>query len=241
MKTYNNLCFIAAKGTSTRLAFKNIRKLNGKELIYYPIQSALDSKLFKKKNVIISTDSKKIKSIAQKYGANVPYLRDEKLSNDPYGVSDVALDFFNRFPNYITEFDHIFFLFPTCPLANKNDITAAYKIFLNNNFEFLMSVTETHHNAYRSSVINNSELMPLFENSIRERSQALARTYRINGAIVICKIDSFLKEKTYFGNKIGVYTMPKERSVDIDSEFDFKFAEFLINNRDSINEKNNIS
>jgi len=231
MKTYNNLCFIAAKGTSTRLPFKNIRKLNGKELIYYPIQSALDSKLFKKENVIISTDSKKIKSIAQKYGANVPYLRDEKLSNDLYGVSDVALDFFNRFPNYITEFDHIFFLFPTCPLANKNDITAAYKIFLNNNFEFLMSVTQTDHNSFRSIVIENSELVPLFKYNIKQKTQELAPTFRINGAMVICKIKAFLENKSYFDDKIGVYIMPRERSVDIDTEYDLKIAEMLLSEK----------
>ena len=72
------ITIILARGGSKGLKNKNLRKLNGKPLIYYPIKAAFKSKYIG--NIIISTDSKKIASVAKKYGAEVPFMRPKKLS-----------------------------------------------------------------------------------------------------------------------------------------------------------------
>ena len=72
-----NLCVIPARSGSLRLKNKNIKIFKKKPLIYYSIKTAIDSKLFDK--VIVSTNSEKIKKIALKYGAEVPFLRKKKI------------------------------------------------------------------------------------------------------------------------------------------------------------------
>ena len=87
---HNNFAvsIIPARGGSKRFPQKNIKLLNGKPLIAYPIEAAKKSKFVKE--VYVSTDCKKIAYIAKKYGAKVPYLRSKKLSND-YVTADLAV------------------------------------------------------------------------------------------------------------------------------------------------------
>jgi CMP-N,N'-diacetyllegionaminic acid synthase len=72
------ITIILARGGSKGLKNKNLKKLNGKPLIYYPINAAKNSKYIG--NIIVSTDSKKIASVAKKFGAVVPFIRPKKLS-----------------------------------------------------------------------------------------------------------------------------------------------------------------
>ena len=71
------ICIIAARNGSKRIKNKNIINFFGKPLISYSIQTALKSKLFEK--VVVSTDSLKIAKIAEKYGAEAPFLRKKKI------------------------------------------------------------------------------------------------------------------------------------------------------------------
>ncbi len=72
------ITIILARGGSKGLKNKNLRKLNGKPLIFYPINAAKKSKYIG--NIIVSTDSEKIASVAKKFGAVVPFIRPKKLS-----------------------------------------------------------------------------------------------------------------------------------------------------------------
>ena len=74
------ICIILARGGSKGLKKKNLRKVNGKPLIYYPIKDALKTNIID--DVIVSTDDKKIAHYAKKYGAHVPFIRPKKLSGD---------------------------------------------------------------------------------------------------------------------------------------------------------------
>ena len=223
-----NFCFIPAKAASTRLKKKNILKINNKEAIYYPIEAARNSQLFNKE-IIVSTESIEIKNIAEKYNASVPYLRDEKLAHDPYGVKDVLLDFLERFEKY-RKFDNAFIIYPTAVLITPEEITKALNVYYKGNFKYLLSVSETEHNAMRSVFVRNKIINPLFTDKILMKSQELETTYRINGSIIIVNIKEFLKTKTFFGSPLGAYIMPKEKSIDIDTEFDYKLAKFILEN-----------
>ena len=74
------ICIILARGGSKGLKKKNLRKVDGKPLIYYPIKDALKTKIID--DIIVSTDDKKIAFFAKKYGAKVPFIRPKKLSGD---------------------------------------------------------------------------------------------------------------------------------------------------------------
>jgi CMP-N-acetylneuraminic acid synthetase len=222
-------CFIPAKAASTRLKKKNILKIKGKEAIYYPLEAAKKSNLFNDE-VIVSTESDEIKLIAEKYGASVPYLRDKKLAVDPYGVKDVLLDFLERFEKY-RKFEDVFITYPTAVLMTEEDIIASFEAYCENNFRCLLSVTETEHNALRSVLVNDKKINPIFEDKILLKSQELEPTYRINGSIIIVNIQEFLKTKTFFGSPLGAYIMPQEKSIDIDTEFDYKLAKYIFENK----------
>ncbi len=230
MTISKSLCFIPAKAASVRLKKKNLLKLNGKELIYYPINNAIESKLFDKKDIILSSESEEIKKVAISHGAHVPYLRGEKLAVDPYGVKDVLLDFFDRFPTY-KSYESTCILLPTAPLMKPVDIQKAYQIFEAGKFDVVMSVSSTDHNALRSIFVRDGKVEPVLPKFINKKSGELEPTYRINGAIIIVRTAAFIKAKSYFMDAWGAYVMPTERSVDIDTEDDYRYAQFLVSQK----------
>jgi len=222
-------CFIPAKAASTRLKKKNILPLDDKALLFYPIHNAQHSELFAAKDVIVSSESEEVQQIARQYGANVPYTRSAYLAKDPYGVVDVVLDFLERFPTY-QAYDACCILLPTSPLMLPKDIKASFEVF-SGGFNSVMSVTPTAHNAYRSVLVKEDHIKAVFPEHIRKKSQELMPTYRINGAVIWIDVKAFLEHKSYFMQPWGAYKMPINRSVDIDNQEDYDYAQFLMQKR----------
>ena len=79
-KNFDVIALVPARGGSKSIKNKNLALVNGKPLIFYAIKSALNSKYVDR--VIVSTDSKKIRSAALKFGAEVPFLRPKNISQD---------------------------------------------------------------------------------------------------------------------------------------------------------------
>ncbi len=221
-----SFCLIPAKAASIRLKGKNLLPINGKEMIYYAIHAAQQSALFGDE-IVVSTESEQIRSVAEKYGAKVPDLRDEALAKDPYEVYHVALDFLENHPDY-QQYPSFCIIMPTAPLVQAGDVVGAYQTFASKGYDSLMSVSETEHNALRSVRIEDDVMKPLFPEYLHKGSRELEKTYQINGAVVWLKTAAFLKHQSYFIEPIGTYIIPRERSVDIDTEMDYLFAKFLL-------------
>lgn len=220
------VCFVPAKGNSSRLPGKNNKDLLGKPMFQYVIEAAKNSNLFGNE-IYLSTDCKKIQSTALELGVNAKDLRPNSLSKDPYGVKDVLMDFLNR-NKFTQEWSTIVLLLPTSPLLVGEDIRKAMKKFLTFKNKTLLSVTETDHNSYRSVEIEDECITPIFPENIPKKTQELPVTYRINGAIIIIDRLHFLKHKDFFSPDTTAYIMPKERSIDVDNSFDFTLAEILL-------------
>ena len=122
-----NICIILARKNSKRIKNKNIKSFCGKPLIYYSINLAKKSKLFER--IIVSTDSLKIKKIAEKYSAEVPFLRNKKLSNDYASTKEVLNDVVDKI-SARHEYN-IFCIYCTAPLLIEKDLINALKIFKN--------------------------------------------------------------------------------------------------------------
>ena len=90
----SSLAIIPARSGSKSIKNKNIKLFNGKPLIAWTIELALESNFDR---VIVTTDSDKIADIAIKYGAEVPFLRGENLASDNIAIEPVMIDvlFFN--------------------------------------------------------------------------------------------------------------------------------------------------
>ena len=133
MKIKKILCIIPARGGSKGLKGKNIQKVDGKPLIFYPIKSAIKSKVCD--NIFVSTDDEKIAQEAIKFGAEVPFLRKKKFSGDLVSTEETlknALEEFEAFKG--TKYDICVFLTCTNIFRKYSFITEAVKNLKSSNF-----------------------------------------------------------------------------------------------------------
>ena len=115
----NNLCIILARGGSKGLKNKNIKNFFGKPLIHYTIKPIIESGMFNK--VIVSTDSEKIKRASLKSGAEVPFLRPAKLSNDNASYKDALRHSLDWVKSNYGVYENVLYAYPTNPLRKAHD------------------------------------------------------------------------------------------------------------------------
>ena len=227
------LAIIPARGGSKRLPRKNILKLNGKPLIEWTIDAGLNSKYID--DLVVSTDDKEIADVSKKAGALVPFLRPDYLSNDEAKSIDVIIHAILYLKEELKKnYDYVVLLQATSPLRDNVDVDNAIKYFFEKKADAVISVCEMEHSPLWSNVLpkDNSMINFLDEKILNKRSQDLETFYRINGAMYICSCSRFINEKRLFlKDNIFAYVMNKEKSIDIDDEFDFKFAEFILRKR----------
>lgn len=229
------LAIIPARGGSKGLPGKNLKLLDDMPLIYYSIKAALDSKLINR--VIVSTDNEEIASIAKNFGAEV-FMRPANLAEDDSMVIDTYLNvvdlIFQQHSKPIVSFVS---LLPTSPLRTSKDVDEAIKIFNDKNANSVISVVEASVPLHwHKQITDNGQLknfLPEFD-TIKNR-QELKKAYVPNGAIYVFKTEVLRLERQYYTNKTYPFIMPKERSADIDDDFDFEWAKYLFkkNNKNS--------
>ena len=226
----STLAIITARSASKGIKDKNIKYLNGKPLMTYTIESALQSHYIDE--LMVSTDSETYADIARTYGAAVPFLRSEKNSTDMAGSLDVIFEVLNRYEKLGCFYDNIILLQPTSPLRTRNNIDSAFKLFYEKGADSVVSVCECE---YSPLLCNSLPIdLNLFgfiksENLVRRQEQE--KYYRLNGAIYISKVSALRAFNSFYGRNSYAYIMSLQESIDIDSEFDFEYAEFLVKRR----------
>lgn len=222
------LAIIPARGGSVGLPGKNIKLLNGKPLIAYTIECALSSSLISR--VIVSTDSKEIADVALKYGAEVPYLRPAELAS---GTAN-AFDAYKHLLNWLKEKEgyetsNCIILQPTSPLRISEDIDNAIKLFEFKKADSVISFTpEDHPISWHKKIDTSGKINEIWAKEKAKNRQEYEQTYYPNGALFIYKTEMIIN-KNQFSENSYAYLMPKERSIDIDTQLDFDFAQFLMN------------
>ena len=233
MMKMNNIAIIPARSGSKGLPNKNIKDLAEKPLLAYSIEAALCSLQFS--TVMVSTDSEEYADIAKTYGADVPFLRSEQASSDKASSWDTVLEVLDKYGSLGQTFDTFCLLQPTSPLRTSDDIIAAYKVFDENRAFSVVSMTELEHPVAWCGILGKRNSIDGFiERSSDKQRQVLETYYRPNGAVYIVSIPEFRKDPFLFREGSFAYIMPKERSIDIDTELDFKYAEFLIQYRNGL-------
>lgn len=222
-----SIAVIPARSGSKGLKDKNIKLLNGKPLIWYSIQAAIQSKCFDE--IMVSTDSEKYAEIARECGASVPFLRSEAMAADRASSWDTVKEVLDNYKKNNIVFDVVMLLQPTSPLRSADDIRNAFSILNDKNADSVVGVCEMEHSPLWSNVLPESGCLDGF---IRTEVNGLSRQelavyYRINGAVYLTKITENLGGNLY-SNTGFAYVMSREKSVDIDTELDFKLAELLM-------------
>jgi len=226
------IAIIPARGGSKSVPRKNIRLLCGKPLIVYTIEAALSSKYIRR--VIVSTEDLEIAEIAKECGAEVT-VRPSKLAQD----DTPSLPVFKHVIKHLEEVDGfspdiIVVLQPTSPLRTVGDIDGAIQKFSETGCDSVVSVCEVDHPPHWMYTLEGDRLKPLIEDGEKiTRRQDAPEVYRINGTVYVTYRDVIMKQNRVLGDDTRAYIMPQDRSIDIDTELDFKLAELLMKERES--------
>jgi CMP-N-acetylneuraminic acid synthetase len=220
------LGLIPAKGGSTRLPRKNILPLRGKPLLQWAGDALRAGNICDR--IVVSTEDEEIANIARDAGFDAPYMRPLSLARDPAGVEQVALHCLETMKSRGELYDILIITLPTSPFVTAMDFKAAYKIFQEQNADFLMSVSLYSHTPFAALKLENGTVSPWFPDYFGRKSQAMPNAYRPNGAIHILNVPAFEKTKSYVSSPLYAYDMPWPRSLDIDTAADFALAEALL-------------
>lgn len=222
------LAIIPARGGSKGIPLKNIQKLADRSLIEYTILAAKKSKEIDK--IIVSTDSSKIAKISQSLGAEVPFLRPKKLSNDSASIFKVinhTLDFLSKTQSY--EPDIISLLQPTSPLRTTKMIDESISILKKSKATCVLTVTKIKTHPYSSFWYNKHYLIPFKSNFQKYfQRQKHPDLYYPTGSIYTFWNETLKKYNSIYGPKIKPMIINGENAIDVDSKFDLFVAEMKI-------------
>lgn len=223
MKT---LALIPARGGSKGIPRKNINMIAGKPLIAWTIEAALASTLLD--GVVVSTDNAEIAEVALRYGAQVPFLRPAELARDETPGVEPVLHALQQLPDY----DAVLLLQPTSPLRSSADIDACLALARGREAVSVVSVSEPDaHPDWMYRMTATQQLEKLLTSKSHTRRQDLPTVLTLNGALYFANADWLRRSRTLLAEETLAYVMPADRSVDIDTPLDWKFAELLLNEK----------
>jgi len=220
-----NICVIPARGGSKRIPRKNIKKFNGKPIIAYSIEAALASSCIDQ--VIVSTDDKEISEVAKEYGAQVPFIRPEKLSTDHIATNPVishAIEWMEAHGNPI---DAVCCLYATAPFVQTDTISDAYENFKNLKADFCIGVTSFPFPIQRALKIDNNKVKMILPEHLNTRSQDLQEAYHDAGQFYWGKKQVFNSDNSILSEIVIAYILPRYLVQDIDTPEDWKRAEIM--------------
>ena len=224
-----NLCSIGMRAGSKGKKNKNLNLLNGKPLMAYAIEQARDTNLFD--HIVVSTDSEAIQKKAIECGAESWFLRPSEMATDSAGKLPVINHTIQESENYFKKkFDVIVDLDVTAPLRSSQDIINAYNQLISKDADNLISVCEARKNPYFNMVelINGSPALVKHQQNRPVRRQDAPIVYDMNAAIFMWQRRAKINYENLISSNTILYEMPAERSIDIDSQTDWDFVEFMM-------------
>ncbi len=220
-----NIAIITARGGSKRIPKKNIKDFMGKPMLSYAIEAAKGADIFDE--IMVSTDSEEIAAIAKKYGANVPFMRSKKTSDDFATTYDVLDEVISEYKKTGREFDNICCIYPCVPFLSAEILKQAYLEFINSGFDRLTPVIKYSHPIQRALKIENGVLKYVEPKHMLTRSQDLEPRYHDVGMFYFYKKDKLLSDS------ITAYVMDEKAVQDIDTLEDWQMAQMkyrILNN-----------
>jgi len=230
------LGLIPARGGSKGIPRKNIATLAGRPLLTYTCDAALNSRGLAR--VVLSTDDEEIAGVGRESGVEVPFLRPAELANDETPSVDVA----EHAVRWLADREGwqaevVVLLQPTSPLRQARHIDEALMLMDDTDIDTVVSVMPVPHrfNPYNVMRVEGGLLEDFWQDGVgfdRFRRQNLPVLYARNGpAVLASRADLILTSHTFYGARVAPYLMSEEESVDIDTDFDLRLAEWLISQR----------
>lgn len=224
------LFIIPARGGSKSIPGKNIKPLAGKPLINYSIEAALA--LAPQRQIIVTTDSEEIASVARDAGIDSPHMRPAALGADTIGSREVMLDAMDEATRRGVNFDCVVLLQPTSPMRSVADIEATLAAF-GPGVDMAVTVVSAAANPYYDCFEADADgyLHVSKGDGLLTRRQDAPPAWQYNGAVYAINPSSLRRYRMgELPHRVGV-AMPRERSIDIDNPTDWIVAEAILKNQ----------
>lgn len=218
-----NICIIPARGGSKRIPRKNIKEFLGKPIIAYSIKAALDSGLFDE--VMVSTDDLEIADIAKKFGANVPFIRSTKNSDDFATTFDVIEEVIKVYKSQGKVFENICCIYSCAPFVKAKTLNLAYEKLIDKKFDTVFPIIAFSFPIQRALSEFDGKIEMIYKENLNSRSQDLEERFHDAGQFYWCKTIELLKRKKILTPNSGGIIISELEAQDIDTETDWKLAE----------------
>lgn len=223
------LAIIPARGGSKRIPRKNIKNFCGQPIIAYSIQSALNSELFDK--VVVSTDDEEIAHVAKQYGAEVPFIRPDELSDDFTGTVPVIKHAFLESEKvYACNFSEVCCIYATSPFIQQEYLRKGLELLTESDSAYTFSATEYNYPIHRSFFVNEQGRASMFyPEEYQTRSQDLTPAYHDAGQFYWGLGNAYMDEIPLIGSDSSPVLLPSYLVQDIDTMDDWRRAELIYN------------
>lgn len=225
------LGFIPARGGSKGLPGKNVLSLCGKPLINWSIEAGLACRIID--TVLVSTDDKRIATVAQKAGAEVPFLRPASLARDGSKVIDAILHALAYYEGKGRPFDYVALLEPTSPLRRKGEIEEAIKKLVDagSKADSVISVGEIQleHPVYAKKIGKKGavEAYAPSKYSMCLR-QDIPTAYFPYGVVYVARTSELRRLGAPYGGRILPHFVERWQSYEINDKYDFACVEAVM-------------
>jgi len=231
MSMSDTVALIPARGGSKGVPRKNLRTLGGKPLIAWTIEAARRCSGIDR--ILVSTDDPEIQQVAKSCGAEAPFLRPLEFASDSATSVSVGLHALDWLAANGGQPRRLVQLQPTSPLRSPSDIDGALLRHEEMGVPAVVSVRPASHPPqWLRRLGPEGQLLPWSDSPLPARRQDVdTEVYELNGAIYVVDTDIFRSERSYFPAGTIGYVMPAERSLDIDTLWDFHLAELVVERR----------
>lgn len=220
------LGLIPARGGSKGIPRKNIKALNGYPLIAYSIAQGLKAKHIDR--LIVSTDDLEIKTVAEKFGAEVPFLRPDHLASSTASSFDAILHAVDCLAEHGESYDTVCLLQATSPFRPVGIIDRALQKYQDEKLDSLVSLRKVpdHYNPYWTFIEQEEGIFGTFApGELISRRQDLPAAYHRDGALYILSVESMRKTGKLLGPRLGGIEIESPELINIDSSSDWEVAE----------------
>lgn len=218
---------IPARGGSKRIKDKNIQEIGGHPLIHWPITEL--KKIEYIKDIIVSTDSLKIKKKVSNSGAIVPFLRPKDLSDDQAVIAPVIKHATEWYIENIAIPDYVITVYPTAIFLDRKYIDKAIQIINDDSaVNCVFGATDFSYPIQRAIYIDESNQVQMFnQEHYITRSQDLVTAFHDAGQFYVQRTQSVLNESNNFQSSSRIVHIPRKKVIDIDNKEDLEIAKLM--------------
>lgn len=232
----SRLCTICARGGSIGVKHKNLRDVCGKPLIAHTISQAKQAGCFDE--IVVSSDSQAILDVAKEWGATYVIRRPDEMATSEAAKLPVIRHAAKEAENYFKKtFSVMVDLDATSPLRLAEDILGAIELLETSKADNVITAAPARRSPYFNLVeLDNDGIVGLSKSLPEDivRRQDSPRCFDMNASIYVWQREALMGNEKLFTSNTRLFEMPEERSIDIDSELDFKLVSFLASDREDL-------